>query len=760
MGNKNLSQIKIENYSEKSNDLIISNLTPDKDKEAVNNEKQNMKLLNKHNKECKDSGLIEECLISHCFLRALEKQARQEIIKEMSLFFIKSNVEIFKQGEPAGCFYILRQGTCEIIVNGEKKEILQKGNYFGDTAILYGTYREYTVKTSTDCYVWIMEKKNFKKVIEHILHITYEDNNSNIGKLSLFSVASHDQKIKLSNNIYRQTHLENKTIFEKGNISNCIYILKDGNINLKKDGKVIKSLTKGEYFGTLEVISNSNRITEAVPKEKTHLLALPVFYLKSLYGDNYRSVLALSLIKSAFSNNSNLKKLNLKFLDEIFNFIAFRYYEKETEIIKSGEPKNSLIVVPIEGELIEVSTSKTICERNNVLFGKEIYNEETTKTSSAIKCKSYSLLAILKCSDLKQHFKCSLKMLGEKSSFIEQLRKVNLFKNFTNAKLENLSKKIKVEKVPNGKNVITQGEEGTRFYIVKKGLVDIFVKDKYIRTMNENEYLGERALFFKEPRSATAKAHGDVEVYYLEKDDFETVIESNLKDYLKDRLYLQDNTVQLNDLVYYMKLGSGSYGNVSLVKSSKNKFFYAIKNISCKQILYGQLHTNLELERSILVKIDHPFIVKLVKTMKDKNYVYFLMDYIKGKELFDVIRDIGLLNKFQTQFYGASIMLAVQYLHERKFIYRDIKPENIMVLGNGFIKLIDFGTAKAISERTKTIIGTPHYMAPEVILGEGYSFKVDFWSIAICMYEFMCGGVPFGENHEEAMDVYLSIINE
>ena len=760
MGNKNLSQIKIENYPEKKNDLIISNLTPDKDKEAVNNEKQNMKLLNKHNRECKDSSLIDECLISHCFLRALEKQARQEIIKEMSLYFVKSNVEIFKQGDPAGCFYILRSGSCDVIINGEKKEILQKGNYFGDTAILYGTNRECTIKTSTDCYVWIMEKKNFKKVIEHILHITYEDNNTNIGKLALFSIASHDQRIKLANNIYRETHLENKCIFDKGNIANCIYILKDGSIALKKDGKLINTLTKGECFGTLEAIGNTNRITDATPKEKTHLLTLPISCLKSLYGDNYRSVLALSLIKSAFANNSNLKKLNLKFLDEIFNLISFRYYEKETEIIKSGEPKNALIVVPIEGELIESGSSKTICPRNNVLFGKEIYDEDTSKTQSSIKCKPYSLLAILKSSDLKQHFKCSLKMLGEKSSFIEQLKKVNLFKNFTNAKLENLSKKIKIEKVPNGKNVITQGEEGTRFYIVKKGLVDIFVKDKYIRTMNENEYLGERALFFKEPRSATAKAHGDVEVYYLEKDAFETVIEKNLKDYLKDRLYLQDNTVQINDLIYYMKLGSGSYGNVSLVKSSKNKFFYAIKNISCKQILYSQLHANLELERSILVKIDHPFIVKLVKTMKDKNYVYFLMDYIKGKELFDVIRDIGLLNKFQTQFYGASIMLAVQYLHERKFIYRDIKPENIMVLGNGFIKLIDFGTAKAITDRTKTIIGTPHYMAPEVILGEGYSFKVDFWSIAICMYEFMCGGVPFGENHEEAMDVYLSIINE
>ena len=764
MGNKNLAQVTLENFIPTKNDLVLIESSPDKDKEAVSAEKSNLRLLNKHNKECKDSSLIDDCLISHCFLRALEKQARQEIIKEMSLYFAKANVEIFKQGDPPGCFYILRQGTCDILVNDEKKDSLQKGAYFGDTALLYGTCREYTLKTSTDCYLWGMDKKNFRKVIEHILHITYEDNNSNINKLPIFGIASHDQKIKLANNIYRETHLENKFIYEKGNMSNCIYILKDGSINLQKDGKTMKNLSKGECFGAFEIICGSNRITEAMAKEKTHLLTIPVFWLKNLYGDNYRSVLAVSIIKLAFMNCPHLKKLNLKFLDEIFNLISFKFFEKETEVLKSGEAKNSLIIVTIEGELLD-NTGKVVCQRNNVLNGKEIYDEDMSKSPSSIRCRANSFLAILKNSDLKQHFKCSLKMLGEKSSFIEQLRKVNLFKNFTNAKLEALSKKIKVEKVANGKNLITQGEEGTRFYIIKKGQVDIFIKDKenkekYIRTMNENEYLGDRALFFKEPRSATAKAHGDMEAYYLEKDAFESVIEKNLKDYLKDRLYLQDNTVQLNDLIYYMKLGSGSYGNVSLVKSSKNKYFYAIKNISCKQILYNQLHQNLELERSILVKIDHPFIVKLVKTMKDKNYVYFLMDYIKGKELFDVIRDIGLLNKYQTQFYGASIMLAVQYLHERKFIYRDIKPENIMVLGNGYIKLIDFGTAKAINDRTKTIIGTPHYMAPEVILGEGYSFKVDFWSIGICMYEFMCGGVPFGENHEEAMDVYISIINE
>ena len=171
MGNKNISDVKLENYTPTLNNLVFIDSVPDKDKEAVQAEKQNMRLLNKHNKECKDSTLIDECLISHCFLRALERQARQEIIKEVSLFFIKSNVELFKQGAPPGCFYILRQGTCDVIINDEKKESLQKGSYFGDTALLYGTCREYTLRTSTDCYVWVMEKKNFKKVIEHILHI-------------------------------------------------------------------------------------------------------------------------------------------------------------------------------------------------------------------------------------------------------------------------------------------------------------------------------------------------------------------------------------------------------------------------------------------------------------------------------------------------------------------------------------------------------------------------------------------------------------
>ncbi|CAD8079837.1 unnamed protein product [Paramecium sonneborni] len=154
-----------------------------------------------------------------------------------------------------------------------------------------------------------------------------------------------------------------------------------------------------------------------------------------------------------------------------------------------------------------------------------------------------------------------------------------------------------------------------------------------------------------------------------------------------------------------------------------------------------------------------------MKTFKDALDVYFLLEYVRGMELFDVIRDIGLLSTYDSQFYVASMILITEYLHHQNIIYRDIKPENFMVDDKGFLKLIDLGTAKIIKGkqgiiRTYTIIGTPHYMAPEIICGKGYNCLVDLWSIGICLYEFMCGMVPFGEEAEDPYEIYEEIIKK
>jgi cGMP-dependent protein kinase len=279
----------------------------------------------------------------------------------------------------------------------------------------------------------------------------------------------------------------------------------------------------------------------------------------------------------------------------------------------------------------------------------------------------------------------SFNLAENQSNLITSLRNVSLFKHFSKSKLESISKAITIKSFMSGEKIINEGEEGSSFYIVKSGKIDIQVRNTYIRTLNENEYFGERSLFINEPRSATAVAKGKVDVYVLEKNIFKNFLEENLKEHLVSRIYLQDNTIELNDLNFIVELGSGNFGSVCLVQSKKSKCYYAIKAMNKTQIDSEQLHGNIDMEKSILLKIDHPFIMKLVKTLKDGNNIYFLTEYIKGKELFEVIRDIGLLNKKQNIFYGASMMLSVDYLHKRNFIYRDIKPENIMVTEKVYI---------------------------------------------------------------------------
>ena len=759
MGNKVVSSMKVE---------TTWRITSNTSSPSGSEEHSMFKIIKKHNKECQDSKLIEDVLVNHFFLQNLEKQARSEIVKEMTYIFIEKNKTLYKQNSIGNYFYILKDGSAEFSISETNyKKTLKPGDSFGEFELLYSIPRRGTVKTLTDCFLWCIEKKNFNKISEHVVHLNFEDTKKFISSIPLLNNLEHDKKIGICNSAIKCTYPENTTIFRKNEIGNIVYFIKDGEVVIEEEnGSVIRNLKKGDYFGEIATMLSNKRTLSAKTKTKCTLYSMSLYQMQTLFinaeGINVLQTKFFSqLLKGAFLKSNFFKKFNVKLLDAALKYFTIKVYTNKDVIYHKDFVPSSKISIIIDGCAMNSKTKEIIGEKLSLMFENDLIEDNNKKKIDYdVVALPDAIIVEANTSDIVKHFNSSIAELIDKSSAIERLKKVHLFKNFTGKKLETIAEKIKIDKINNGDNVITQGEEGTRFFIIKSGKVDIFVNEKYIRTMNENEYLGERALFFKEPRSATAKAKGDVEVFYLEKEDFIQTIEKNLKEFLMNRLYLQDNTVQLSDLIFYDLLGSGSYGSVSLVKSKKNNFFYAIKNISTKQILHEQLHKNLELERSILLQIDHPFIVKLVKTLKDKKYIYFLMEYIKGKELFDVIRDIGLLTKFQTQFYAASMMLAVEYLHERKFIFRDIKPENIMVLDNGYIKVIDFGTAKKIENRAATIIGTPHYMAPEVILGDGYSFQVDYWSIAICMYEFMCGAVPFGENAEEPMDVYLAVIND
>ena len=609
----------------------------------------------------------------------------------------------------------------------------------------------------------VFQIKSFRDFVEDNIQKNYDECHRFINDTSLISHLSEPDKTLIIQSLKIKKYKKGQCIQKSQEKFNIMYFVKEGLLQcVDEDGTCIKTLTVGQNFGEKEIFMDIKSNYNIITISECICFIISVKSLKKMFGHKFRKFVFYNFLKAAFNCSKLFQSMNIFYTKRIFKFFNIVNLNKDNVAFPIGHVKSSKMIIIISGSLLNSKTGKKIGGPFDILFEEELISLSEEKIKYALdpspdadtvflEGDTKEILFYLKCTKFDEVF--------NKNLIFENLSQIILFKAFSPLKLYKLIDLIHIENYKDGEKIITEGINGDKFYIVKTGQVEVFQRNIYLRTLNSMEYFGERALLMNEVRSASVIAKGDVELYCLDKDNFKSNLSNMMLNYLNISLYLHDETVSLNDLLFIKEIGKGNYGSVSLVMNKKTKFPYAIKAICKNLIIKDDLAENILLEKNILLKIDHPFIVKLVKSLKDENNVYFLLEYVKGKELFEVIRDIGYLSKEQTNFYIASIMTAINYLHERKIIYRDIKPENIMVLKNGYLKLIDFGTAKEIEDRTKTIIGTPHYMAPEVILGREYSFPVDFWSISICMYEFICGEVPFGEREDDPMEIYFAIIN-
>jgi protein kinase X len=175
------------------------------------------------------------------------------------------------------------------------------------------------------------------------------------------------------------------------------------------------------------------------------------------------------------------------------------------------------------------------------------------------------------------------------------------------------------------------------------------------------------------------------------------------------------------------------------------------------EILRLKQQDHIYSEYNILKQLNHPFIVEMKGLIvNDPKYLYFILEFIQGGELFTILRSQGNFPEEQAKFYSAHIITIFEYLHSKNIVYRDLKPENVLINVNGYLKLTDFGFAKIVDNKTYTLCGTPEYLAPEIILNKGHSKPVDWWTLGILMYEMLVGIDPF--NDDDPMMIYQKII--
>jgi cGMP-dependent protein kinase len=321
---------------------------------------------------------------------------------------------------------------------------------------------------------------------------------------------------------------------------------------------------------------------------------------------------------------------------------------------------------------------------------------------------------------------------------------------------------MSVETVSVGGDVFKQGDMGSDFYIIRSGLVQVTIDDRRIRTLGKGDYFGERALLSAEPRSGSITAVEETELWKMGQETFTNIMQGgSILKYLTDRIALQDTKISMEDLLFMRVIGRGGFGVVKMACARRTRTRYALKCLRKRHIVEHEQQQELQNERSILAEVDHPFIIKYVRSFRSDTQVYLLTELVTGGELLDVLDVLGLLGRSQAQFYTGSLVLALEFLHARRIAYLDLKSENCMIDHQGYLKMIDFGIAQRItSGKCYNVKGTPMFMAPEMILAKGYTTAADLWSLGINLYEYMVGEFPFAKNSTNHAEIFKAVLKD
>ncbi|KAB5517138.1 hypothetical protein PHYPO_G00185960 [Pangasianodon hypophthalmus] len=371
----------------------------------------------------------------------------------------------------------------------------------------------------------------------------------------------------------------------------------------------------------------------------------------------------------------------------------------------------------------------------------------------------------------------AIKSKKKREQLMGFLKTARTFKSLRDEQLSSIIDSMEEVKFQDNEVIVREGAEGDTFYIILKGEVQVTKKvngqQKIIRKMGQGDHFGELALIREILRTATCTALGSVTCFAIDKEAFEETIPIESLE-LHDDPDLLENTrtsrkesslssLQLKDLipVLYQEgryqgspvtLGLGGFGRVELVTTLHHGKYFALKKISKKLIVEKRQEKHVLFEKKLLLDIDCDFIVRLHGTFKDSRYIYMVMDFCSGGEIWTKLKEVRRFEESTTVFVAACVVEAYAYLHKKDIMYRDLKPENLMLDSRGYVKL-----KLQRGQKTYSFCGTPEYMAPEIIQNQGHDFAADFWSLGVLLYELLVGSPPFSSS--EPQSIYAKILD-
>ncbi|CAJ1329897.1 unnamed protein product [Effrenium voratum] len=633
-----------------------------------------------------------------------------------------------------------------------------------------------------------------------------------LSQVKLFQRLPQDQHQLLASACEDVYFQDGEVIMKQGDDGHEFFVIKEGEAEVLISEKKMAVLKAGQYFGENALLRDEPRTAsiKAVGRLKALRISRTKFVemglrekldfpqRKAVGGQHHQVVVKAptpkteserQLISNALKKNQNLQSvvdLDMSRIKAICDIAWREEVPKGTKVITEGDDNADYFYIVQSGSFVVKLAAQSMEGKPNAatpasLIGPgESFGELAllyfAPRAATVQASDDASVWIIDRGNFK---KIMAKSSDEKETeYLKYLEKVDMLSPLKRDEKMALAKCLTEVSFNKGEVIMKQGEPGDAFYLLIDGSVD-FIKEgenkpgtRYQGFQDKAKPFGEQALLNNKPRACTVRvASQTARALMVDKQSFDMLLgplEELKKRGKSGKSKLQEERqsttidssrfgkIKRKDLKVLGLLGCGGFGAVELVEHQGTKETYALKALSKGFIVKSGMQNSVMSEKKVQLMCDSPFIIKVFETFNGPEDLCFLLELALGGELYATYNKKGFFGKVgHAKFYAAGVVVAFDHLHSKKIVFRDLKPENLLLNEHGHVKLTDMGLAKVTLGKTFTTCGTPDYFAPELIASSGHTLSVDWWTLGILTYELMCGFPPF--EADQPMETYKKV---
>jgi CRP-like cAMP-binding protein len=387
----------------------------------------------------------------------------------MSLYSLKEDQTLYTQGSSGNYWYIVQSGTLNRYANDKLIGTINAEQSFDEHALMNNSPRSNTVKSVTECKLWVLKRQIFRKILEFIFSSNFEQNMKFLNGINI----PLDSTIKaiMANNLIQEIYKKDKYIFKEGEVGNCMYIIKEGEVECIKGNKVIRVLEQGDNFGQKALLENegeNKRSLDVKAKTDCKIYSISSDFFKTQFGENYKTHLYFSFVSTAFVNSNVFNKINTKMISKTFQYFSFRSLKFNELVYPKGQKMTEKLCVVLEGNIIDKVINKVEAKRYEILFEKQLSEGNDGNIKNDLLAEPDCILAEIDFEKFKETLGGDLKAAQTKANELNTVHQIALFRILSDDKIEFLQNNLKIENFRNGKKIINQGDVGDKLYIIKK----------------------------------------------------------------------------------------------------------------------------------------------------------------------------------------------------------------------------------------------------------------------------------------------------